>query len=71
MFNIDVGKLIAPALALGGVLIFLGMFASQQREVALVKVERNNAKLQKQAGSAGRKSLDPAARGVLNPYYRD
>lgn len=38
---------------------------------ALVKVERNNAEVSSKAGSAGRKSLDPAAGGVRNPYYRD
>jgi hypothetical protein len=71
MINFDVGKLIGPALAVGGVLIFLGVFASHQREIALAKVERNNGKIQQKAGAAGRKSLDPNARGVLNPYYRD
>lgn len=38
---------------------------------ALAKVERNNVQLSNKAGAAGRKSLDPAARGVLNPNYRD
>ncbi len=34
------------------------------------QVESNNAEVQKSAASAARKSRDPAARGVLNPYYR-
>jgi hypothetical protein len=71
MINFDIGKLIGPALAVGGILIFLGWFASQQREVTLAKVERNNAKLSSKAGAAGRKSLDPNVSGVFNPYYRD
>lgn len=62
------GRFVSGAAA---ILVFLGMFASQQREVALVKVERNNVQLSKKAGTAGRKSLDPNARGVLLPYYRD
>lgn len=36
---------------------------------AIVKVERNNAKVSSAARSAGRKSLDGA--GVPSPYYRD
>lgn len=40
-------------------------------ERALVKVERQNAELKTKAGSAGRKSLDPSAGGLRNPYYRD
>jgi hypothetical protein len=67
-----IGRLVAGAAA---VLVFVSAFAIDQRnrgaDKALAKVERNNAQLSSKAGSAGRKSLDPAARGVLNPYYRD
>lgn len=38
---------------------------------ALVKVERSNAEVTSKAGSAGRKSLNPASGGVRNPNYRD
>lgn len=44
---------------------------SRGADRALVKVERNNAEVTSKAGSAGRKSLDPAGGGVLNPHYRD
>ena len=66
------GRLIAAGIT---ILTFLVAFAYDQRQTgaqsAIAKVERNNVVLNQKAGSAGRKSLDPAARGVLNPYYRD
>lgn len=66
------GRLVAGAAA---VLVFVSAFALDQRnrgaEKAIAKVESTNAKLAQKAGSAGRKSLDPGTRGVLNPRYRD
>lgn len=66
------GRLVA---GIGAVLVFVSAFAYDQRqrgaEKAVAKVERNNVQLSQKAGSAGRKSLDPSTRGVLNPYYRD
>ncbi len=40
-------------------------------EKVIAKVERNNTQLTAKAGSAGRKSLDPASKGPVSPYYRD
>jgi hypothetical protein len=63
------------AAALVGVIVWdqLRIHKAENRgaERAIVKVERNNAEVAKKAGSAGRKSLDPAAGGLLNPHYRD
>jgi hypothetical protein len=38
---------------------------------AIVKLEKNNARVSSAARNAGRKSLDPQSGGLLNPYYRD
>ena len=59
---------------LGAIGVFLFAFGLDQRnrgaEKARAQVERNNAKVQTQAQSAGRKSIDPSARGLQLPYYR-
>lgn len=66
-----IGRAVA---GIAGVLLFLSAFALDQRRTgannALAKVERNNAAVTSKAGNAGRRSLDPASRGLSNPYYR-
>lgn len=64
------------AWSLGAVLAvgLIGGFIKQQRIIGAGKVvaavEKKNAEVVSKAGAADRKSRDPAARGVLNPYYR-
>lgn len=59
----------------GGVLAFVFAFAWQQQNVgarkAVAKIERQETKNVKKATSAGAKSRDPNARGVLDPYSID
>jgi hypothetical protein len=38
---------------------------------AVAKVEKRNETVRKKATAAGRKSVDPAVGGVLNPYLRE
>jgi uncharacterized membrane protein len=64
-----------------GLALVLGLFAwdfvriqkaeTRGEDRAIVKVEKNNARVSTAARSAGRKSLDPQSGGLLNPYYRD
>ena len=71
IFDNPLGKAVAAGL---GILALLSAYTLQQRSIgatkATEKVQANNAKLNKAASLASDKSLDPAARGVLNPYYR-
>lgn len=59
----------------GGILAFVGAFAWQQQNVgarkAVAKIERQEIKNVSKARSAGAKSRDPNARGVLDPYSID
>jgi hypothetical protein len=64
-----------------GVAVMVALFAwdyvriqkaeTRGADSAIVKVEKNNARVSSAARNAGRKSLDPQSGGVLNPYYRD
>lgn len=58
----------------GAASVFIVAFALDQRhrgaEKVRAQVERNNAAVTSKAGNAGRRSLDPASRGLSNPYYR-
>lgn len=76
MINFDVGKLIAPALIVGGVFIFLGIFAYDQRQRGAEKVfaqskqegKKINAKNSEVFSRAGKPG---AADRVLKRFCRD
>lgn len=60
--------------ASAAVLALVVSFASSQQQVGAAKAvnrqEKINADATRKAASAGARSVDPAAGGVLNPYYR-
>lgn len=66
------GRIVLGATALAGFLAYaVHDIRKSGAASALAKVEKNNATVRQAAGSAGRKSMDPHAAGVVNPYYRD
>lgn len=71
VFDIPLGKLAAGGAAL---LVMIGLFAADQQRRGgarvVAKVEKNNADVARKADAAARKSRDPGAAGVRNPYYR-
>lgn len=71
MINLGLDRLILPALIGGGVLIFLGIFAYDQRqrgaEKAVAKIEKVTSDAVRKADRAGARSRSKSG-GMLDPY---
>ncbi len=74
LFDNPLGKLVSAGVGIAALAGAYWVHVEQQRSIgakrALTKVEGNNEALRARASDAGRKSIDPNVRGVLNPYYR-
>jgi hypothetical protein len=57
-----------------GIVALIGMFSVREQNKGAAKlatkIEANNAKVTAKADTAARKSADPSASGVRNPYTR-
>ena len=74
LFDNPIGKLVSMGIGLVALISAYWVHIEKQRGIgerrAIEKVKANNEQVHKKASAASDKSLDPAARGVLNPYYR-
>jgi hypothetical protein len=76
VINFDLGKLVAPALIVGGVLIFLGIFAYDQRQRGAEKVFTQSKQEGKKINAKNAQVFDRAdkpgaADRVLKRFCRD
>jgi hypothetical protein len=74
LFDTGLGKAAAAAAGFGVFLVWFSVHNASQRSIgaerAVARQESENAKVRVKADNAARRSVDPAARGVLNPNYR-
>lgn len=62
---------LGAAAALGVYVAFASHYEKRGAEKVVTRIEKATKDGLKKAESAGRKSADPNAAGVRNPYYRD
>ena len=74
LFNKTLGRVLSAGVGLVALVASFFIHNANQRAIgartAHAATERANAEVSKKAAAAAARSVDPAARGMLNPRYR-